>query len=311
MIIDHDIAGRLNLKDPTKTAAIRKKWISQFRKRFRKLKGRINRFLLDSDKSLAINSVYQFDSDPEKVKEFLAWLQQQIDLIIFDNVTNPNLMWQNVYISQAYEKGVQKAKQEIQRQAEVTALLLLLRFDSTVSEMTQPFSQGFNFINQPIYSDVARMSYSKNFSALQGVTGELQKQISRILFDGMQTEKSTTEIAKLINDRVDKIGLSRSKLIANTETVLAFNLAKITETELMAKKINVPAKVEWITKGDERVRTSHAYRNRKIYSTKRARTLLGEPNCRCKVVPYFKKLDSPEARRERSQARKQGLKLVL
>lgn len=311
MIIDHDIAGRLNLKDPTKTAAIRKKWVGQFRKRFRKLKGRINRFLLDSDKSLAINSVYQFDSDPEKVKEFLAWLQQQIDLIIFDNVNNPNLMWQNAYMLQAYEKGVQKASAELAKQGISIKTALPLPQTSIVGFATPSLSAGLSVTNSPIHASAIQLIYSRNFESLKGVTGEMSKQISRVLFEGIEQGKGSRDMARLINNRVDKIGFSRASLIARTETVRAYNVSKINETESLSEATGKDIKQEWVTAGDERVRSTHAHRNRKIYKSEVARSLLGEPNCRCSLVPFFEELDTKEDKEERARERKQGLKLVL
>ena len=71
----------------------------------------------------------------------------------------------------------------------------------------------------------------------------------------------------------------RIALMINTEVVKAYNLA-VMET------LNEEDIVIWRTVGGPRVRDTHRRRNGKRYRVASARALLGEPNCRCSVVPY-------------------------
>ena len=67
----------------------------------------------------------------------------------------------------------------------------------------------------------------------------------------------------------------------------------------------------WVTQGDERVRTTHALRNQKLFTPRAAANLINEPNCRCSLEPVvgaeITAEETPQARRERIRLRKTGL----
>lgn len=79
-------------------------------------------------------------------------------------------------------------------------------------------------------------------------------------------------------------------LVANTMTPYSSNVAEVNAAVITGEDV----KMRWITQGDERVRTTHALRNGKLYSPKAALNLLGEPNCRCRVEPMVKGEDEKE-----------------
>ena len=94
------------------------------------------------------------------------------------------------------------------------------------------------------------------------------------------------ELAKRINDRVDHIGMTRAKLLARTEVVYASNAAALNEFQAAERTIGKKILAQWWTALDERVRDTHRIRQARIYNFKTAETLLGEPNCRCSLLPY-------------------------
>lgn len=296
--------------DPTRTITIRKNWNAQFTKRYRALKGDINRFILRSETGLIqLNQAFDFTSDITSVGEFLAWLQMRIDTRIFDNATRAADMWQNIFVAQAYERGTRIAAFELAKQGLTVEQVLLAGVQpaAILGTATPSLGAGFTAFAQPIHLDAIQILYTRDFAALKGITDEMSKQIARVLTDGVEQGIGARELAKNINNRVDKIGLTRSKLLARTESVRSYNVATINEGIVLGQTTGETVGFEWITAGDEIVRSTHRVRNRVIYTPERARVLIGEPNCRCSIVPFVEKLDEPEDAAERSRERAKGL----
>ena len=278
-------------KDPTRTLGIRKRWIGQFEVRFRALKGRINELLLRGDNSdLLLVNQFEFTSNPNAVVEFLLWLQIQIDQTIFGNRRGASDAWQNQYIDQAYLRGIRASKAELRKlgfTAEQLAAATPAQLAGTLS-LGLATGVGLRLIDlNTIHLDAVRLLHTRDFAALKGITDEMSKQIARVLVEAIEQGLGTAAIAKLINDRVDKIGKTRSKLLARTEVIRAYNVSTINEFKILAQQLGIEPQYQWITAGDSRVRPTHAERNRVVYDEKRAYSLIGEPNCRCALKPYF------------------------
>lgn len=292
--------------DPTRTVGIRKRWIGQYTRRFRGLKGRINRLLLKGDdggipapfiNQLKTNA-FEYTNDPESVSEFMFWLQQQINALLFTDDATAQTIWQNQYIDQAYLRGIRFSKAELKRLGAPPTFFPpedLLNIQGTAMPVLGAgigYSTIGSIIN-PIHLEAIQLLYIREFDALKGITAEMSKQISRILVDGVEQGYGVRKLAKLINDRVDKIGLTRSKLLARTETIRAYNIANINEYDSFAQIVDITPMFAWVTAGDGRVRPTHAARNTRTtgrtYTKAQILRLIGEPNCRCATRPHFSK----------------------
>ena len=272
-------------KDPTMTLTIRNKAISQVNRRFNTIKRLIRQSIVDN-KVLSTNARSQpatkarfvYLRDSEKLEEFMKWLHEQIRIEIFEtsmySAVDIEHMWLNVFIGVAYERGAEKTRQAVGRSAVAKGLI--------------PTSSVFA---NPAHVERAKLIYTRVYQQLKGVTDTMEQQISRILSDGIIQGKDITTIATELNDRVDKIGKVRSRLIARTEIVNAHNVATIKEAENLENIIGETIKMKWRTCIDGRERFSHELRNNKIYDKKKALSLLGEPNCRCSLSPHLKEFD--------------------
>lgn len=134
---------------------------------------------------------------------------------------------------------------------------------------------------------------------LQGVLSVMQAQSVERVQRGISGGIPKSEITAGVKDRISKIGNTRGAFLANTKTPYSANLAKI-------NVVGASQDIEflWVTRQDERVRTDHALRNRKVYSKKAAANLIGEPGCRCSIVPVRKDEKLPKGYRE---IRREGL----
>jgi len=122
-----------------------------------------------------------------------------------------------------------------------------------------------------------------NLSALKGITEEMNKQIIRELIDGVQKGEGIVKLSKRITDRVDKIGITRARAMARTETVNAF----VRGAELRYTRAGIET-LEWLTARDERVCPICAPLDGKRFAVKsnHPRPAI-HVNCRCDILPVL------------------------
>ena len=123
----------------------------------------------------------------------------------------------------------------------------------------------------------------RNLSALRGITDEMNKQIIRELTEGVQLGESIPKLTKRITDRVDKIGKTRAKAMARTETINSFSQG----AELRFAQAGIE-KMEWLTAKDERVSADCIKLDGDIFSIKsnHPRPPL-HTDCRCALLPVI------------------------
>ncbi len=293
--------------DPTHTLTLRRAYSAQMTKRFRALKGVIRRSLIDND-ALGLRNRQQnqsvtnappagksaeqikgqfspiparrfdFRRSSDKIEGFMEWLdqqqrqgilevtqQQQVGRAIEDN-------WQNMYIRSAYQKGILRARQEMQNAG------------YAVPDVEQ--AGGINAVfNQPFHSDRVGVIYTRAFNELKGITEAMDQQISRTLAEGLARGDGPEAMARKINDRVDKVGLSRARVLARTETIRAHHSATIQEYRNAGVE-GVKVKAEWSTAGDSRVCPLCAPREGHVYDLDTIEGLIPlHPRCRCVALP--------------------------
>lgn len=267
--------------DPTRTLTIRKRYASALYKRFNKLKGDIRKSIITNDAfGLRLNEpigrrAFAFERDPQKVESFMAWLQKQIDNDILEVYYGQQIgssiesMWANIYIRQAYEKGIQRSQSELR-----AAGYTIPETASVVASMQLPF-----------HIDRVGLLFTRNFTGLKGITDEMSKQIAEQLAEGMALGKGPVEIANNINRRVSAIGITRARTLAQTEMIRAHHHAMVQEMRNWGV-IGVRVLAEWVTAGDDRVCPICRPLNGKIYTLDQAEGLIPRhPRCRCMIIP--------------------------
>lgn len=298
--------------DPTRTLGIRTRWESENARRFRALKGDINRFVLKSERTVT-NKKFDFESDPQSVAEFMVWLQGRIDARLFDNKDSAQEMWQNKYINRSYQRGVRVAQMELRKQAVPLGMILEDIQPAPIAFGTATPALGIGPVvglTAPIHLDAIQLLYQRNFAKLKGITAEMSGEISRVLVESIEQGLGAAETAKNINERVDKVGLSRAKTVARTETVRAYNVGTIMEGDDFERRTGIEVKYEWLTREDSKVRDTHQVRNHVIFEKEQALQLIGEPNCRCALAPFLPETDSAKQKKERSKKRARGIKIA-
>ena len=226
---------------------------------------------------------FDFPSDERKVDRFMEWLERQVGRGILESdvrerSVSAHRQWMNVYIRSAYERGVTHAD---------AALV-----DAGVIPPGNTLDDVFR---APQHADAAGLIFTRSYRELEGVTDAMGQQISRVLADGITQGWNPRKTAREINDRVDKVGLYRARLIARTETIRAHNEASLNRFQDVAQRIQgVTAIVEFSTAGDSRVCPICLGLEGTTYTIEEARGLIPvHPNCRCAWLPVPETVASP------------------
>jgi len=268
--------------DPTQTKSLRKKHEAAYYKRFRQLKGQLRTAIEERDvlhlgsqrvRNAAPNPrEYQFLSDSEKRRRFEAWLQKQIDNGVLV-VENPDAVrrgnhYSAQYLRKAYSKGAQDAGKELRSRG--------------VDVQQESVADVFN---TPVHRQKLEQLHTRVFENLNGITSDMSDEIGDELAEALSEGLNPRDAARNINDRVDKVGITRARLLGRTEIIHAH--AEGTLDRLGREGFEeVQADVEWSTAGDSRVCPICASLQGNTYTLEEARGKLpAHPSCRCAWLP--------------------------
>jgi SPP1 gp7 family putative phage head morphogenesis protein len=295
-----------NASDPTRTLTLRNRFIADMDRRFKSLMRDITTTIVENDAlglkepevrtlEAAPPKAFAYTRDAEKIPAFMAWLNEQEQQGILE-ITNTSYApggepWTNTYIRTSYQRGMESARSKL-----ISAGTPLLPFDRQLNGLVQAF-------NRPFHANRVALIYTRAFSELKGITNAMDQQISRVLAEGLSQGWGVQEMARKINDRVQKIGISRARTLARTETVRAFNEAAIMEYKSAEGIIGEPIFDKWFTAADERVRSTHAVRHNKVFTHEQALSLIGEPNCRCTLVPFIESIHGAISAKDKQSAK--------
>lgn len=293
--------------DPTATKAIRDRYEGEMYRRFRALKGAIVESVVDNDafglsgrtatnasnadgpaQSLAASqdadinispagpNDFDFPADSDKIEQFNSWLDEQVDRGILERAKHDGRdiaasdSWQSTYIRSSYEKGVQHADT-----AAVNA------------DIIPPDQMLDDVFRATKHVDGAGLIYTRSFSELDAVTQDMAQEMTRELAEGFTQGENPRKIARRVNDRVDKVGLHRGRMIARTETIRAHNEAGINRYEDLGDRVDgVTVVAEHMTAGDDRVCDICESLNGRRFDLEDSRGRIPvHPNCRCTFVP--------------------------
>lgn len=297
--------------DPTRTLTLRRRWTAEMDRRFKSLRRAVVLAMREDRFNLHASPIpvthqhnalpspasieggrYTYRWSRDKAEEFMEWLEQQSTRHILTMEARLDLLggrsevpWTNTFIDTAYQSGIRAGRAELREAGEVIPDFGDLRLGVGGRD---PVTVAFN---QPLHADRAGLIYSRVFTDLKGVTAAMNTQMSRVLSLGIAEGRNPRDIARELAGRVDAIGITRARLIARTEVIRAHNEAKLNEFERVEGMTGDEVKVRWVTARDERVRATHRERHGKIYTRAEARQLIGEPNCRCTLVPVIPALE--------------------
>lgn len=251
--------------NPNKTKTIEKRWIADIKRRARKLKDAMLNIPLSS---VATNVTA---SQQAEINAFMAKFKETtIGLFL-------STPWQNVYQTEAYERGIERADAAIKAQltAQEAASMPSLDIGATALITTSTHSAELDFLH-----DRANTKLSKWIDELLFDTRSIIHEQLGIV--------SVDEIHEAIADRIN-VTTSRARTIAATEIGQASQRSVVKEVEELNIQSNEEVKVMWVTVLDNRVRHLHQHWHGKVMSNAQAsRNLTISPfNCRCALKPVI------------------------
>lgn len=265
-------------KDPTSTTVLRSRAAKEVNRRFGSLRRAVIRTVLRKETGLITNATTDADGrfvflrDAKKVEEFNAYLGELVEeeILRIEGGGEVKDHWLNKHVGDGYRRGAAKTRLAAER------AIPLLEALPDYAPLANPF-----------HAERAELIFTRVYSDLKGVTEVMSTQMSRELANGIINGHNPKKVARAMADRVDKIGRTRSRLIARTEIVESHNSASINESRVLEAETGVEVMMEWITALDGRERPSHRARHQNVYTKDEAQSLIGEPNCRCSVSPVF------------------------
>jgi very-short-patch-repair endonuclease len=262
--IEVDVYTRHERFDPTRTTSLRNAWVREMNRRFRRLRGLINKAIVDQDcfgdmteHMAPARKAFAFPRTADKVSGFMDWLDKQVKEEILE-VSNINQVgrsidgaWTNKYINDSYKRGVIRSRYELRK----------AKFDVPSLESTGGIDAS---MSTPFHADRVGALYTRAFSKLKGITDAMDNQISEVLGQGLIDGDHPRLLARKLNSVIsgkarqtlgitDTLGRAisperRARMLARTEIIRAHHQAVVQEYENW-KVEGVEVVAEWITAG--------------------------------------------------------------
>lgn len=252
----------LHRVDPSKTGPIRRRFERELMKRFDVLKGKVDELVAVEDAfGLAVratvatlrrpnsgsgntqNDRFAFLEDSEKLRKFSEWLAAEVanEIVTVPFGQSTEQAFWTQYIWQSYQKGMERAFVQINKSGD-SFIGTGDFFDGSRSEFLR---QSFG---HPVSVDKVKTLAGRVLTDLQGVTSAMETQMKRELIDGITQGLSPKQVARNLADRVEKIGKTRARAIAQTELMRSFSEGQLDGMErLGVDEIGVMS--EWSTSG--------------------------------------------------------------
>lgn len=274
-------------QDPSRTATLRRRFMSDMKRRFAALKKAINELLVDDDALGLVESgpftfnkqvapqAWRFRTDAQKLDSFHSWFDGQVKsgVLTTDAAGKP---WTATYVESGYKQGVTRSYMDANKEALADNLDF---YNGTKAGFLQ------SAFSAPESVQKVQLLSTRVFEELRGVTAAMSQQMSRELALGMANGLSPKAIAKRMSDNIDGMTKKRALTIARTEVVMAHAEGQLDSFERMGIE-EVGLMAEWSTAGDDRVCDLCSPLEGTVMTVKEARGLIPRhPNCRCAWIP--------------------------
>ena len=252
------VNAALRRTDPSRTLFLRNRFARDFRVRFAKLKAVIRKAIVEQDVfglnppdagirrimvqetalQIPAREAFAFTRSAEKVEKFMEWLHAQVDRGILEVSERPQIgqavegQWQNLYIQDSYQRGVQRARYELAH-----AGYGVPSMEATGGVMAS--------ISLPFHMDRVGLLFTRTYGDLKGITQAMESQISRVLSQGMADGDGPRVLARKLIATIDGRGAGtlgihdtlgrfipatqRAEMLARTEIIRSFSEAQLQE----------------------------------------------------------------------------------
>lgn len=280
---DHGAGG--SAYDPTGTTTLRQRYASRLRAAWEPIEREIRRaadddvFGLGGAEALSGPTlealaepvdVYPFASSSQKVDQFESWLRSEID----DGVLEAIHRGDNEFIRSAYVKGARDAHRDAQHLDDGATAGL------STPEPDEVFRGG-------VHRESVEQLFTRNFEQLEGIAADTADAVREELAEGYASGEGPRKTARRMNNRIDSIGKHRSTVLARTETINAYNEAKLNQFERLGYD-EIETLAEASAVGDNRtceICAGHDGTRASIREFRQGERPPYHPQCRCTILP--------------------------
>jgi len=230
--------------DPTSTRSLRDAFLTEIRRRFRRVRGLVRSTVGYENDALELvgnadaKDSFEFESDTGRVEAFYVWLRQAIDEEILEPVTRSEAgrgeHWTSEFIKRAYLAGWNQG----------TGLL----FQAGASVRNR---DDDTILNLPIPHNQLRQLYTRTFENLQAITDDAADTIREELSTGLAAGENPRKIARRLTNQLESMQRTRAETLARTEIINSHSTAALDRYEDAG--VDVVSHGEWATAGDDRV----------------------------------------------------------
>jgi hypothetical protein len=215
------------MQESARILSLAKKFAGELYRRWRALRGDVrervveeDHYQLRADGGRPSQRPFAFATDSEKISDFMNWYQARVDERVIEPVGERQLRqgahWTAKFVRGTNASGLRDAGTRL-REAGVTP--------QTGRENIEAV------FNLPVRTDQLATLYQRTFRELRGIGEATGQQISRELSDALAGGENPRKVARRINDRIDKVGETRSRVLARTELNRSYNHASLLRYE--------------------------------------------------------------------------------
>ncbi len=223
------------------------------------------------------NTRWSFRSSPEKIKEFLKWLEGNLRPILTDEATTEDDWW-NKYVMEGFKKGAARSYDDMKKAGAIPQSKLPFYLGQKEEFLRSAF-------RQPESVEKVKLLAGRVYTELKGVTEAMSQNLTRTLTDGLVQGMNPRQIATNIIKDVNGIGIRRARVIAQTEIIRAHAEGQLDSMQRLGVK-KLAVMVEWGTADDDRVCKVCQPLEGVVLTMDEAKGLIPRhPGCRCTWLP--------------------------
>jgi SPP1 gp7 family putative phage head morphogenesis protein len=196
---------------------------------------------LTVNRRFTANQRWRFRSDPDKVREFKAWLNQQLRSRVVGQ--SEEALWR-AYVEEGFRKGAGRAFDDTSRVRRATRVR-----EELTSADPAAFRAGRreeflrSAFGRPVAVEKVKLLAGRSFDDLEDITSTMSNRMVRALADGLVRGQGPREIARTLAAEVD-IGRGRAETIARTEIIRSHAEGQLEALEQLGVE-SVGVAVEW------------------------------------------------------------------
>lgn len=262
-----------SITNPSGQAVQVRKALADFKRRLAEVRKQVYNLYFPKLKSsaLVVNKKYEFLLDSFT----LSQLSNELDLILENLLLEggKHFLWFNrLYIDPAYQSGL---TQEITNLAQQSVIYKAAQKTAASLLMTEQYQRRIGYLHARVFED------------MQGFSAEVSKSVALRLSQGLIQGVAPASLAQ---DIANAVGgqLFRGERIARTEILNALRQARLDESEITQREMNLRTMQMHISALSPTTRESHAMRHGNLYTITEQREWWAESpnaiNCKCSTT---------------------------